>query len=88
MSDLLDRIRRELQQRLEATSAAAQEHERVRAALEALGHAVAPLERVARRAAGGGTQANRGSAARGSSGRIDARTDFGDLHFNTPPQSS
>jgi hypothetical protein len=36
MSEMLDRIRDELQQRLEATRAAAQEHERVRAALEAL----------------------------------------------------
>jgi hypothetical protein len=69
MSDVLDRIRRELQQRLESTRAAAQEHERVRAALEALEHAVAPLERVARRAAGGGTQAKRSSAALGPSDR-------------------
>ena len=51
MSDVLERVRRELQQRLESTRAAAQEHERVRAALEALEHAVAPLEKVARRAA-------------------------------------
>jgi DNA-binding transcriptional ArsR family regulator len=36
MSELLDRIRHELQQRLETTRAAAQEHERVRTALEAL----------------------------------------------------
>ena len=36
MSELLDRIRHELQQRLESTRAAAQEHERVRSALEAL----------------------------------------------------
>ena len=54
MSDVLDRIRRELQERLESTRAAAQEHERVRAALEALEHAVKPLEEVTRRAAGVG----------------------------------
>src|SRR3954447_22796990 len=36
MSDILDRIRHELQDRLESTRAAAREHERVRAALEAL----------------------------------------------------
>jgi hypothetical protein len=64
MSDVLEQIRRELQQRPEATRAAAQEHERVRAALEALEHAVAPLERVARRATGGATQAKRSSASR------------------------
>jgi hypothetical protein len=40
MSDVLDRIRQELQQRLESTRAAAQEHERVRAALVALEHGV------------------------------------------------
>jgi hypothetical protein len=56
MSDVLERIRRELQQRLQSTHAAAQEHERVRAALEAPEHVVAPLEKVARRAAGGATQ--------------------------------
>ena len=62
MSDVLDRIRRELQQRLESTRAAAQEHERVRAALEALEHAVKPLEEVTRRAASG---ASRARASRG-----------------------
>jgi len=36
MSDVLDRVPRELQQRLESTRAVAQEHERVRVALEAL----------------------------------------------------
>src|SRR3954468_23913768 len=56
MSDVLERIRRDLQQRLESTLAAAQEHERVRAALEALEHAVAPLKKVARRAAGRATE--------------------------------
>ena len=61
-SDVLDRIRRELQQRLESTRAAAQEHERVRAALEALEHAVKPLEEVTRRAASG---ASRARASRG-----------------------
>ena len=69
MSDMLQRIRRELQQRLDSTRAAAQEHERVRSALEALEHAVAPLERVARRATGGGSEAKRGSAAHGPSDR-------------------
>jgi DNA-binding transcriptional ArsR family regulator len=39
MSETLDRIRHELQQRLESTRAAAQEHERVRTALEALENA-------------------------------------------------
>src|SRR3954469_8425742 len=62
MSDVLDRIRRELQQRLESTRAAAQEHERVRAALDALEHAVPPLEKVARRASAGGTDDSRSSA--------------------------
>jgi hypothetical protein len=64
MSDVLNRIRRELQQRLESTRAAAQEHERVRAALEALEHAVKPLENVTRRAAGGASQRGRRVAAR------------------------
>src|SRR3954447_19577780 len=56
MSDVLDRIRRELRQRLESTRAAAQEHERLRAALEALEHGVKPLEKVTRRAAGAARQ--------------------------------
>jgi hypothetical protein len=64
MSDVLDRIRRELQQRLESTRAAAQEHERVRAALEALEHAVKPLEEVTRRAAGEASKQGRRVAAR------------------------
>src|SRR5215218_7924818 len=64
MSDVLDRIRRELQQRLESTRAAAQEHERVRAALEALEHAVKPLEEVTRRAASGASERGRRVAAR------------------------
>src|SRR5215204_2552641 len=64
MSDVLDRIRRELQQRLESTRAAAQEHERVRVALEALEHAVKPLEEVTRRAAGGASKQGRRVAAR------------------------
>src|SRR5215216_4621960 len=67
MSDVLDRIRRELQQRLESTRAAAQEHERVRAALEALEHAVKPLEEVTRRAAGGASKRGRRVAARARS---------------------
>src|SRR3954467_3684285 len=64
MSDVLDRIRRELHQRLESTRAAAQEHERVRAALEALEHAMKPLEEVTRRAASGATERGRRVAAR------------------------
>src|SRR5688572_12574472 len=64
MSDVLDRIRLELQQRLESTRAAAQEHERVRAALEALEHAVKPIEKVTRRAASGASQHGRRVAAR------------------------
>jgi hypothetical protein len=64
MSDVLDRIRRELQQRLESTRAAAQEHERVRAALEALEHAVKPLEEVTRRAGSGATERGRRVAPR------------------------
>src|SRR3954462_11005190 len=64
MSDVLDRIRFVLQQRLESTRAAAQEHERVRAALEALEHAVKPLEEVTRRAAGGASKQGRRVAAR------------------------
>src|SRR4051794_29243773 len=71
MSDVLDRIRRELLQRLESTRAAAQEHERVRAALEALEHGVKPLEKVTRRAAGAASRRARGSAGR-------ARTAGGD----------
>src|SRR5215207_8233842 len=59
MSDALDPVRRELQQRLESTRAAAQEHERVRTALEALEHAVKPFEEVTRRAAGGARQRGR-----------------------------
>src|SRR3954462_9598710 len=65
MSDVLDRIRFVLQQRLESTRAAAQEHERVRAALEALEHAIKPLEKVTRRAAGAASQRARGSARGG-----------------------
>src|SRR4051812_34915156 len=64
MSDVLDRIRQELQQRLESTRAAAQEHERVRAALEALEHAVKPLEKVTRRAADKATHGGRRLATR------------------------
>ena len=64
MSDVLDGIRRELQQRLEATRAAAQEHERVRAALEALEHAIKPFEKATRRAAGETGRRGRSLAAR------------------------
>ena len=64
MSDVLDRIRRGLQQRLESTRAAAQEHKSVRAALEALEHAVKPFEEVTRRATGGASQHGRRVAAR------------------------
>jgi len=64
MSDVLDRIRRELQQRLESTRAAAQEHERVRAALEALEHAANPFEEATRRAAGEASRRGRGLVAR------------------------
>src|SRR3954452_22172559 len=64
MSDVLDRIRRELQQRLEATRAAAQEHERVRAALEALEHATKPFEKATRRAAGKASRRGQNLAAR------------------------
>src|SRR4051812_35055493 len=67
MSDVLDRIRRELVQRLDSTRAAAQEHERVRAALEALEHGVKPLEKVTRRAAGAAGAASQ--RARKSAGR-------------------
>src|SRR3954452_8154198 len=64
MSDVLDGIRRELQQRLEATRAAAHEHERVRAALEALEHAIKPFEKATRRAAGETGRRGRSLAAR------------------------
>src|SRR5215213_9175657 len=64
MSDVVDRIRRELQQRLESTRAAAQEHERVRSALEALEQAVKPLEKVTRRAAAGASKRARPSRAK------------------------
>jgi hypothetical protein len=57
MSEMLDRIRDELQQRLEATRAAAQEHERVRAALEA-------LEKATRQVTGQASRRSRGLAAR------------------------
>jgi hypothetical protein len=64
MSDVLDRIRRELQQRLESTRAAAQEHERIKAALEALEHATKPLERATRQVAGEASRRGRSLAAR------------------------
>src|SRR4051812_13937228 len=71
MSEVLDRIRRELEERLESTRAAAREHERVRAALEALEHATRPLEKAARQAASGASR--RGltlaTSARPASGR-------------------
>src|SRR4051812_22845235 len=63
MSEMLDRIRRELQERLESTRAAAREHERVRAALEALEHATRPLEKAARQAASGASRRGRTLAA-------------------------
>jgi ribosomal protein S25 len=71
MSDVLDRIRRELQQRLESTRAAAQEHERVRAALEALEHAARPFEDATRRAAGEASRRGRGLVARARPGAQD-----------------
>src|SRR3954451_14421311 len=76
MSDVLDGVRRELQQRLEATRAAAQEHERVRAALEALEHAIKPLEKATRRAAGETGRRGRSLAARArpASGRDGSST--------------
>jgi hypothetical protein len=64
MSDVLDRIRHELQQRLESTRAAAHEHERVKAALEALEHATKPLERATRQVAGEASRRSRSLAAR------------------------
>src|SRR4051794_22113547 len=71
MSDILDRIRRELQERLESTRAAAREHEPVRAALEALEHATRPLEKAARQAASGASRRGRtlAASARPASGR-------------------
>src|SRR4051812_40988237 len=76
MSDVLDGIRRELQQRLEATRAAAREHERVRAALEALEHAIKPFEKATRRAAGETGRRGRSLAARArpASGRDGSNT--------------
>ena len=86
MSDVLDRIRRELQQRLEATRAAAQEHERVRAALEALEHATKPFEKATRRAADEASRRGRGLAARArpASGRDSSTTTGADAQ----PRSS
>ena len=86
MSDVLDRIRRELQQRLEATRAAAQEHERVRAALEALEHATKPFEKATRRAADEASRRGRSLAARArpASGRESSTTTGAD----TQPRSS
>src|SRR3954462_13666872 len=80
MSDVLDGIRRELQQRLEATRAAAQEHERVRAALEALEHAIKPFEKATRRAAGETGRRGRSLAARArpASGRDGSSTTAAD----------
>jgi hypothetical protein len=74
MSEVLDRIRRELQERLESTRAAAREHECVRAALEApeaLEHATRPLEKAARQAASGASRRGRtlAAGARPASGR-------------------
>src|SRR4051794_27739206 len=71
MTEVLDRIRRELEERLESTRAAAREHERVRAALEALEHATRPLEKAARQAATGASRRGRtlAASARPASGR-------------------
>ena len=87
MSDVLDRIRRELQQRLASTRAAAQEHDRVRAALEALEHAVKPLEEVTRRAAGGASKQGRRVAARArpTSSATTASRGHDRLHYTPRP---
>src|SRR4051795_188578 len=71
MTEMLDRIQRELQERLESTRATAREHERVRAALEALEHAARPLEKAARQAASGASRRGRtlAASARPASGR-------------------
>src|SRR4051812_43280553 len=89
MSDVLDRIRRELQQRLESTRAAAQEHERVRAALEALEHAVKPLEEVTRRAASGASQRGRRVAARArASSPVGSATTESDAATASPTRAA
>src|SRR5215212_7905318 len=68
MSDIVERIRRELQERLESTRAAAREHERVQAALEALEHATRPLEKAARLAASEASHRGRTLPASGQEG--------------------
>ena len=86
MSDVLDRIRRELQQRLEATRAAAQEHECVRAALEALEQATRPFEKATRRAAGEASRRGRSLAARARP--ASARDGSATSGANAGPRSS
>src|SRR4051812_31666349 len=87
MSEMLDRIRRELQERLESTRAAAREHERVRAALEALEHATRPLEKAARQAASGASRRGRtlAASARPASGREGSAASGPDIQ---PPTSA
>jgi transposase len=69
VSELLDRIRGEIRERLEATRAAVLEHERLEAALQALGDAGSRGTRAVR---GGGHGSREGEAARRS--RAAAKT--------------
>ena len=70
MSEMLDRIRHELQQRLESTRAAAQEHERVRTALEALEKATKQVTHEASRR--GRSLASRARPSSGGSATVAA----------------
>jgi hypothetical protein len=75
VSELLDRIYREIRERLEASRAAVREHERLEAALHALGDAGSRVTRPVR-GSGGGTRAPArasSAAAKRSSARARSR---------------
>jgi hypothetical protein len=86
MSDMLDRIRHELLQRLEATRDAAQEHERVRAALEALeGTAKEVTREVGRR---GRSVTARARSAGGAGGSAAAKSSASPAASSKRPSTS
>jgi hypothetical protein len=77
VSDLVDRIQREIRERLEASRAAVREHERLEAALRALGDTASRATRVVRGrgesspAAGGAPRSSRTGKPSGARGRSD-----------------
>jgi len=69
VSELLDRIRREIRERMEAGRAAVLEYERLEAALDALGDAGSQATRAV---TGRGRGSRVSAAARRSSGAVNA----------------